>query len=86
VKLPPTRARTGVISPENATSGLRPKVLNSKLNHTTSGFDLRTARSSLTGVAGSSNDQQRWTENSASSGCGEGSSSASIVRFRKGLR
>jgi hypothetical protein len=86
VKFPPTRARTGVMSPENATSGLRPKVLNSRLNHTTSGLHLRTAARSLTGVAGSSNDQHRWTENSGSSGWGEGSSSASIVRLRKGLR
>ena len=66
--------------------GLRPKVLNSKLNQTTSGFSSRIARSSRTELPGSSNDQQRCTEKPSSSGWTGDISSARIVRLRNELR
>jgi len=70
----------------NAFNGLRPKVLNSKLNHTTSGFNLPRAVRSRMAFAGSSNDQQRSTEKPSSSDWTGEILSARIVRLIKGLR
>jgi hypothetical protein len=66
--------------------GLRPKVLNSKLNQTTSGFSCWNARRSRIELAGLSNDQQRWTEKPSSSGLAGDIWSARIVRLRNELR
>jgi len=51
-----------VVKPEKAIRGFRPKVLNSRLNHTTSGLSRWMARMSLKTVAGWLNDQQRSTQ------------------------
>jgi hypothetical protein len=45
--------------PEKATRGLRPNVLNNRLNQTTSGFSRCIVLSRRTALRGSSNDQQR---------------------------
>lgn len=83
---PLSLASRGVISPLNATNGLRPKVLKSRLNHTTSGFRRWIAAMSRRTLAGSLNDQQRSTVKPSNSGRSAGSSSARTVRLRKGLR
>jgi hypothetical protein len=74
------------MSPENAIRGFRPKVLNNRLNQTTSGFWRRSSRNNRIELAGSSNDQHRWTAKPSSSVWGEDSSSARMVRLRNGLR
>ncbi len=72
--------------PVKATQGLRPNVLNSRLNQTTSGFRSFTVFRSRNTLPGSSNDQQRTTLNPSDSTWSGGSSSARTVRFRNGLR
>ena len=74
------------MSPEKATKGLRPNVLNNRLNQTTSGFRRFSVFSRRNRVLGSSNDQQRSTLNPSSSTWIEGTSSARTVRLRNGLR
>jgi len=69
-----------------ALMGFRPNVLKSRLNHTTSGFNLQMALSSRTELAGSSIDQQRCTEKPSSSGRAGDILSARIVRLINGLR
>jgi len=71
--------------PENATTGLRPNVLNNKLNQTTSGFSRFKVFSSRKRLPGSSNDQQRRTVKPSGSTWFAESSSAKTVRLRKGL-
>lgn len=56
--------------PRKALSGLRPKVLKSRLNHTTSGFSFPKIFRMRTALEGSLNDQQRNTEKPSISGCG----------------
>jgi hypothetical protein len=74
------------MSPEKAMKGLRPKVLNNRLNQTTSGFRRCRVLSRRMELPGSSNDQQRRTENPSGSTWFGGSSSARTVRLRNGLR
>lgn len=83
---PLSRASKGVISPLKATRGLRPNVLKSRLNQTTSGFSRLSALIRRNALRGSSNDQQRSTEKPSGSTCADGNSSARTVRLRKGLR
>lgn len=64
---PLSLARRGVINPLNATIGLRPKVLKSRLNQTTSGFRRRIAAMRRSTLDGSLNDQQRSTVKPSSS-------------------
>jgi hypothetical protein len=75
-----------VSKPREAGKGLRPKVLNNKLNQTTSGFNLRSIFRIRKTVRGSSNDQQRMTEKPSNSGSCVDTWSARIVRLRNGFR
>ncbi len=72
--------------PEKATTGLRPKVLNSRLNQTTSGLSLCSVFRRRNTLLGSSNDQQRRILNPAGSAGFDESSSARTVRLRNGFR
>ena len=64
---PLTRDMSGVNNPRKAFRGLRPKVLKSRLNQTTSGLCLAMALRMRNELVGSSNDQQRWTSKPSSS-------------------
>jgi hypothetical protein len=72
--------------PAKAIRGLRPNVLNSRLNQTTSGFSSFTVFRRRNTLPGSSKDQQRMTLKPSASTWSGGSSSARTVRFRNGLR
>ena len=72
--------------PLKAANGFLPKVLNSRLNQTTSGFKRRMVRISRYTVVGSSKDQQRTTVKPSGSALTVGSLSARTVRLRKGFR
>jgi hypothetical protein len=76
---------SGVSKPREAFTGLRPKVLNSKLNQTTSGFSVRSIFRIRKTVRGSSKDQQRITEKPSNSGSSVDTWSARIVTLRNGF-